>query len=82
MAMTTAGRTDVVAGEEKVVTIKFKKPKAWSKIKEAWDENPMLVITVGTAAVAALGKLIDAAGSIQSKRAYAKRMNKKQEENE
>lgn len=71
-----------MAQEEKVYTIRFKKPKAWDKIKEAWDENPMLVITVGTAAVAALGKLIDAAGSIQSKRAYAKRMNKKQGENE
>lgn len=66
--------------EEKVYTIRFKKPKAWDKIKEAWDENPMLVITVGTAAVAALGKLIDAAGSIQSKRAYAKRMNNRKQQ--
>lgn len=60
-------------------TIKFKKPKAWDKIKEAWDENPMLVIVIGTGAVTALGKLIDAAAGIQSKRAYAKRMNKKQQ---
>lgn len=60
-----------------VFTVQFKKPKAWKKIKEAWDDNPMLVITVGTAAVAALGKLIDAAGSIQSKRAYAKQFNGK-----
>lgn len=58
-------------------TIKIKKPKAWDKIKEAWDENPMLVITVGTAAVAALGKLIDAVGNVQSKRAYAKHYNSK-----
>jgi hypothetical protein len=65
--------------DEKVYTIRFKKPKAWDKIKEAWDENPILVIAVGTAAVTALGKLVDAVGSIPSKRAYAKRMsNKKQ----
>lgn len=72
----------MVAGEEKVVTIRFKKPKAWAKIKEAWDDNPILVVGVGTAAVGALAKLIEAAGSIQSKRAYAKRMNKKQGGNE
>ena len=64
--------------EEKVYSIRFKKPKAWDKIKEAWEENPMLVIAVGTAAVTALGKLIDAASGVQSRRAYAKRMNKKQ----
>lgn len=68
--------------DEKVYTIRFKKPRAWDKIKEAWDENPMLVITVGTAAVAALGKLVDAVGSIQSKRAYAKRMNNKKDQGE
>jgi len=69
-------------GDEKVYTIRFKKPKAWDKIKEAWDENPMLVITIGTAAVAAAGKFIEAVGSIQSKRAYAKRMNKKDQGDE
>lgn len=63
---------------EREFTIKFKKPKAWDKIKEAWDENPMLVVVIGTGAVTALGKLIDAAAGIQSRRAYAKRMNKKQ----
>ncbi len=71
---------EVKRDDENVLTIKFKKPKAWDKIKEAWDDNPMLVITVGTAAVAALGKLLDAAGSIQSKRAYAKQFNKKRKQ--
>jgi len=66
--------------EEKVYTIQIKKPKAWDKIKKAWDENPLLVIAVGTAAVTALGKLVDAVGSIPSKRAYAKRMNKQGDE--
>jgi hypothetical protein len=36
------------------------------------------VVVIGTGAVTALGKLIDAAAGIQSRRAYAKRMNRKQ----
>jgi len=68
--------------DEKVFTIRVKKPKAWDKIKEAWDENPMLVITVGTGAVAVLGKFIEAVGSYQSKRAYAKDRNKKNQQGE
>jgi hypothetical protein len=67
-----------VADNDREFTIRFKKPKAWDKIKEAWDENPMLVVVIGTGAVTALGKLIDAAAGIQSRRAYAKRMNRKQ----
>lgn len=63
--------------DEKVVKITFKKPKAWDKIKQAWDDDPMLVTLIATGAMTALGKLIDAASSVQSKRAYAKRMNKK-----
>lgn len=73
---------DANRDEDGVFTIQFKKPKAWSKIKEAWDDNPMLVVTIATAAVAALGKLIDAAGSIQSKRAYAKQFSKKKHKQE
>lgn len=67
-------------GDEKIITIRFKKPEFWDKIKEQWDENPMLVIAVGTAALTATGKLIDAVASIPSKRAYAKRMNKRGDE--
>jgi hypothetical protein len=66
---------DAKRDEEGVFTIRFKKPNAWGKIKQAWDENPMLVVVIGTGAVTALGKLIDAAAGVQSKRAYAKRMN-------
>ena len=63
-------------------TIKFKKPKAWDKIKEAWDENPMLVAVIATGAVTAFSKLIDAVAGIQSKRAYAKRMGNKKQQGE
>lgn len=63
--------------DEGVFTVRFKKPKAWDKLKDAWNDNPMLVITVGTGAVAVLGKFIEAVGSYQSKRAYAKQFNGK-----
>jgi hypothetical protein len=65
-------------GEEKVFTIKFTKPRAWAKIKKAWDDDPMVVILITNGAIIAISKLIDAAAGVQSKRAYAKRMNKKQ----
>lgn len=68
--------------EEKVYTFRIKKPKAWEKIKEAWDENPMLVIVIGTGAGHALAKVIDAIAGIPSKRAYAKRMNTKKQQGE
>lgn len=62
--------------------------KAKEKITEAWNENPMLVIAVGTAATAALTKLIgvlgdvavksiEARAGVESKRAYAKQINTK-----
>ena len=69
-------------GNEREFTIKFKKPKAWDKIKDAWDENPMLVIAIGTGAAHALAKVIDAVAGISSKRAYAKRMNTKKQQGE
>ncbi|QPX71442.1 hypothetical protein SscP1EGY_44 [Streptomyces phage SscP1EGY] len=45
---------------------------AMKKLKEAWDENPMAVIGLGVAALAAAGKFIDAVSSVQGRRAYAK----------
>lgn len=62
-------------GNDREFTVKFKKPKAWGKIKEAWDENPMLVVVIFTGAAHATAKVIDAVSGISSKRAYAKRMN-------
>lgn len=42
------------------------------KLKQSWNENPMAVIGLGVAALAAAGKFIDAVSSIQGRRAYAK----------
>lgn len=50
---------------------KPKKTKAFDKIKEAWDQNPMGVAIVVAAVFTAAAKLIDSVGSYQSKRAYA-----------
>lgn len=32
--------------------------KAWSKIKQAWEDNPLAVITVGALAATAASKLL------------------------
>jgi len=34
--------------------------KAWDKIKQTWEENPLLVIVIATAAATAASKLVDA----------------------
>jgi len=45
------------------------------KLKRAWNENPMTVITVGASAVYATAKLIDAVSAAQGRRAYSKQVN-------
>lgn len=52
------------------------KNKAWNKIRDAWNENPIMVVGVFGAALAGAGKFIEAIGSIPSKRAYAKKYGK------
>lgn len=34
--------------------------KAWNKIKQTWEENPLVVIGIGAVAVNAAAKLMDA----------------------
>ena len=45
------------------------------KLKRAWNENPMAVITVGATAVYAVSKFIDAVSAAQGRRAYSKQVN-------
>jgi hypothetical protein len=47
-----------------------------SKIREAWNENPLLVIGVAAGFMMATSKLIDSVSGIRSRSAYAKRMNR------
>lgn len=45
--------------------------KGVRKLKEMWDENPVAVLTIAFAGIAATAKLVDSVSSIRSKRAYA-----------
>lgn len=44
-------------------------------LKRAWNENPLLVIGVGAAAVTAASKLLDSVSAAQGRKAYAKQVN-------
>lgn len=47
------------------------------KLKQAWNENPMQCIVIGSGAIYAVAKLIDACSAAQGRRAYAKQINNK-----
>lgn len=47
-------------------------PTAFDRLKDTWNENPLLVIGVATGATMALAKLIDAVSATQGRRAYAR----------
>jgi hypothetical protein len=47
------------------------------KLIAAFNENPLLVIAIGAAAMTAAAKLIDAVSAVQGRRAYAKQINLK-----
>lgn len=51
--------------------------KALEKLKQQWDENPLVVIGVISGAVVATAKLVDAVSAAQGRRAYAKQVNHK-----
>jgi hypothetical protein len=57
--------------------IKNAKPSAFEKLRDAWNNNPLLVIGVAAGAITAAAKLIDAITSAQGRRAYAKQINLK-----
>jgi hypothetical protein len=50
---------------------------AKEKLKKVWNENPLEVIAVVSAATLAVAKLIDATSAAQGRRAYAKQVNYK-----
>ena len=59
--------------------------KAKTKIVQAWEENPLVVIAVGAAVVTATAKLIDAGVSANNSRAWKKevdRRDRKQKQSE
>jgi hypothetical protein len=50
---------------------------AKDKIKKAWDENPLAVITVGALAVTAAAKLLDSVTASKNSRAWKKEVNRR-----
>lgn len=46
-----------------------------TKLKQQVEENPMLALAVGAAAITAIAKFVDAASAAQGRRAYAKQVN-------
>lgn len=46
-----------------------------NKIKQKFNEDPITVILVGSVAIGAMAKLIDAASAAQGRRAYAKQVD-------
>lgn len=45
------------------------------KLKQAWDDNPLMVIGIGVVAVTAAAKLIDSVSVAQGRRAYARQVD-------
>lgn len=46
-----------------------------TNLKRAWDENPIACIGVAAMAAASAAKLIDSLSGVQSRRAYARKMD-------
>ena len=51
--------------------------KAKTKIKQAWEENPLLVIGVGAAAATAAAKVLDSVTSAKNSRSWAKEVDRR-----
>lgn len=45
------------------------------KLKAFWNERPVETIVIGTLAITAVAKLIDAGSAAQGRRAYAKQVD-------
>lgn len=50
---------------------------AKDKLKQAWDENPLAVITVGALAATAAAKLLDSVTSTKNARAWKKEVDRR-----
>jgi hypothetical protein len=46
-----------------------------ARLKRAWDEHPLECIVVGSLAITAIAKLIDARSAASSRKAYARQID-------
>jgi hypothetical protein len=51
--------------------------KAKTRIREAWEENPLLVIGVGAAAVTAAAKALDSMTAAKNSRTWQKEVDRR-----
>jgi hypothetical protein len=64
-----------------VINLNGKKKKTlfenegFRRLKEAWDDNPVVVIGIVAAAFTAASRLIDSISAVQGRRAYARQVN-------
>ena len=49
-------------------------PQWLQNLKKAWNDNPIQVIIVGSAAAYSAAKLLDAVAGVKSRNAYAKQV--------
>lgn len=47
----------------------------FDKLKKRWEEDPITCIIVGSLALTAVAKIIDAASAAQGRRAYARQVD-------
>jgi len=51
--------------------------KAWLKIKQAWEENPLMVIAIGAAALTAGAKVIDATSNYKGRKTWEREVDRR-----
>lgn len=51
--------------------------RAWTKINQAWNENPLAVIAVASVAATAAAKLLDASTNRVNAQAWKKEVNRR-----
>jgi hypothetical protein len=51
--------------------------KAWNKIRQAWEDNPIMVIVVASFAATAASKLIDSSVNARNSNAWKKEVDRR-----
>jgi len=51
--------------------------KAWNKLKEAWEENPVMVLVVGAFTATAAAKVLHEVNAAKANRTWAKEVDRR-----
>lgn len=52
--------------------------KAWTKLKNKWEEDPMQVLVVGALVATAAAKLIDAQANARSRKTWEREVDRRE----